>query len=258
MFFSHSPVIFIACIVGMAFFATLVWFGFFLLRHRPAYLTKRPPVLDAEQALDGGSMRAAAPNDADSLHRHHPPVYCVDDHLACPPPSYQAVLARPAAPTPHELRVLHRRLEKLHRHRRRSSPADVSICEAAIRDSEIRGLAQWIERLQRLQGGPQEQEQDAGPLVGPRPRLRLVPSDSEPAGWATVRASPVAPQASFLRGSAAEPGFISFAQTREVPRPPTPTVPPSSPTAPADMDVRFAELREQLMRTMPRRYSTER
>ncbi|KAJ4164016.1 hypothetical protein LMH87_005708 [Akanthomyces muscarius] len=257
MIFSQSPVIFIACILGLALFAILVWFGFYLVRHRP-YLAK--PV-DAEQALDCMPRPARGEVLPEYSRQNHPPVYC-DDDLACPPPSYQAVFTRHSAPTPDELRVLHRRLEKLQRRRRRrSGGGDTTAGETAIRDSEIRCLAQWIERLEMLRD---EEEQDAGPaLPGRRRTVRLVQSESEPAMLlsrsATVRGSSAAAaqQGSTLGRSATEPGLVCFAPSREVAPPPTPMAAPTSPTA-AEMDLQLAELREQLMRVLPSGPSTER
>lgn len=258
MIFSQNPVTFIACILGLALFAILVWFGFYLVRHRP-YLAKP---IDAEQALEC-MPRSAADGDSppEYSRRHHPPVYCVDD-LACPPPpSYQAVLTRHPAPTPDELRVLHQRLEKLERRRRRRRTADETATgETAIRDSEIRCLAQWIERLETLRD---EEEQDAGAALPSRRRtVRLVQSDSEPAvlpsRWATVRASAAAQRGSTLERSDTEPGLVCHARSREVAPPPTPMAmaAPASPT-PAEMDLQLAELREQLMRVLPSGHSAE-
>ncbi|KAJ3495602.1 hypothetical protein NLG97_g3282 [Lecanicillium saksenae] len=251
MIFSQSPIIFIACILGMAFLAILICFGFFISRHR-SFLLKPA---DAEQ----GAGQTSMVEEQSPQQRHHPPVYCIDD-IDCPPPSYQAVFTRPHAPSHREMRILRRRLEKLQRRRGSDTANDVPATpEMAIRDSEIRCLTQWIERLEMLR--EEEGEQDAGRLFSPHQTLRLVHSESQPVTLptrsATMRGAPAIPGSTRLQRSATEPGLVQFARSRDVEPPPTPTYPPSSPT-PGGLDIRFTELREQIMRRMGNRYSAER
>ncbi|KAJ6781127.1 hypothetical protein PWT90_00708 [Aphanocladium album] len=250
MILSQIPIIFIACILCMAFLAILICLGFYISRHR-SYLFKP---WDTEQ---GAGNMGMAPGQVSE--QRHPPVYCVED-LIGPPPSYQAVFTRPHAPTHHEIRILRRGLEKLLRRRGLDTANGAhAAAETAIRDSEIRCLSQWIERLEMLR--EEEGEQDAGPVFNPRRTMRLVHSETEPVmlpmRLATVRDASAVPGSDRLQRSATEPGLVHFARSREVAPPPTPTDTPSSPT-PGELEVRFNELREQIIRRMGSRYSSAR
>ncbi|ATY64692.1 hypothetical protein A9K55_005187 [Cordyceps militaris] len=230
----QNPIVFIACIVGMALLATVVWLCFYLLRRRFRRGTKP---YDAEQPL--GYLDVAPPDH----RRRHPPVYCVDD-LGCPPPSYQAAVTRAAAaPTPLEMHTLRRRLEKLQRRRRRRRTAiDVTPAETALRDAEIRDLARWIDRWETMLG-----DHDAPPAADRRWARRLVLSQS------AVQFSP-ARRGHVLQRSATDPGTgLCCAGSRHVAPPWTPA---SSPIE-GDMDLRVAVLREQLMRSVESRHSAE-
>ncbi|KAM3465728.1 hypothetical protein NHJ6243_001400 [Beauveria neobassiana] len=160
--FSQNPIVFIVCIIGLAFVATMIWLGFYLIRHRP-YFAKPG---DAEQAVVYANTARAYSTPDHGGSQQHPPVYCADD-IACPPPSYEAIFRRDTAPTPHEVHVLRHRLEKFHCHRRRSSssPADTAAaCETAIRDSQIRDLAQWTDRSEMLRDDGEQDDGDAPAL----------------------------------------------------------------------------------------------
>ncbi|KAM3509986.1 hypothetical protein MY11210_006091 [Beauveria gryllotalpidicola] len=252
MMFSQNPIVFIVCVIGLAFVATMIWLGFYLIRHRP-YFAKPG---DAEHAVVYANTVRRHPTPDDGSQQH-PPVYCAD-HVAFPPPSYEAVSTRDAVPTPHEVHVLRRRLEKLncHRGRRRSSssPADASAaCETAIRDSQIRDLSQRTDQWEMLRD---DEEQDDGhaPALSRRRTVSVVQPGHEP----TTRPTILGPEAgeAMLQRSATEPGLVHCTRWRNVAPPPTPTAAASSPT-PGDMDIRIAVLREQLMRAASNRYSAE-
>ncbi|KAF1736977.1 hypothetical protein CRV24_002591 [Beauveria bassiana] len=158
----------------------MIWLGFYLIRHRP-YFAKPG---DAEQAVvyANTAARAYSTPDHGGSQQQHPPVYCADD-IACPPPAYEAIFRRDTASTPHEVHVLRHRLEKLHGHRRRSSssPADTTAaCETAIRDSQIRDLAQWTGRLEMLLDDGEQDDGDA-PALSRRRTVRVVQWEHEPA-----------------------------------------------------------------------------
>ncbi|KAM3500947.1 hypothetical protein MY10362_005964 [Beauveria mimosiformis] len=254
--FSQNPILFIVCVIGLAFVATMIWLGFYLIRHRP-YLAEPG---DAEQAVVyANTARGHAIQDHGS--QQHPPVYCAD-HVSVPPPSYETVLRSDTGSIPHEVHDLQRRLEKLHCHRRRSSssPADTSAaCETAIRDSQIRNLAQWTDRLEMLRDDGEQDDGDA-PALGRRRTVRVVQSEHEPAtrptsldpalGW------PPAAHQVMLQRSATDSGLAQCVRWRNVAPPPTPTAAASSPT-PGEMDLRIAVLREQLLRATSNRYSAE-
>lgn len=263
MGFMHSPTIFIACLVAMVFFGAMIWVAFYITRHRLD--TNNPADVEADAAA---TTMEIARRERPFLHgdpeQLHPPVYCVDD-LECPPPSYQAVFSRNTAPTQQEMRTLHRRLEKLQQRRASagtssapgspsssaagsSSSSSRSVsgvntnaatntpnCDEAIRDSEIRCLRQWIDRLETLR------EEDDQPVFGTRRTMRVVSSRSEPAAL-PARAATVQ----------RETGWVGCGLPREIL---PPYQPPPSPSLSESMEIRFGELREQVLRGMRGRYS---
>lgn len=257
MSFIHSPSVFIASLLGLAFLVALALVIFYVTRHRP-YMVKPH---DPESGADYMGMAAGEqdPPQFSEIQQHHPPVYCVDD-LQYPPPTYEAVFTRTTVPTQHEMHLLRKRLEKLKRRQRReaANSTDTGIrqsnatrsCETAIRDSEIRCLQQWIERLDTLRD---DEEADEGMMTRRtssfhhphRSTVRLVHSQSEPAVLPTR-----------IVTIQRETGWINCGIPREV-APPY-SVPPPSPTLAETMDTRFAELREQMMRGLGGRHSTNR
>ncbi|XWW99850.1 hypothetical protein V2A60_007864 [Cordyceps javanica] len=257
---TQNPIVFIACIVGLAFLATTIWLGYYIIRHR----LYRPKRYDAEQQYVVNCVDMTPPPESSLPPEYrHPPVYCAED-LACPPPSYQAALTRSTVPTPHEMDVLRRRLHKLQRRRHRRGETDASGCEMAIRDSEILCLAQWIERLE-MQGeqeaGQQQQPHVApGPDAGRRRVASFAPSSGSapvalPARRATMRYSSTA-QEVFLRRSATQSSIIYHGRTSDEAPPPTPTA-AASPSLIGDAHFQPGMLQEQLTRSMPDRCSGE-
>ncbi|KAM3552153.1 hypothetical protein MY1884_007348 [Beauveria asiatica] len=257
--FLQNPILFIVSVIGLAFVATMIWLGFYLVRHRPYFAEPG----DAEQAVVYASTaRGHAIQDDGS--QQHPPVYCAD-HVSLPPPSYETVFRPDTGSTPHEMHDLQRGLEKLHCHRRRrssssSSPADASAaCETAIRDSQIRDLAQWTDRWEMLGEGGEQDDADA-PALGRRRTVKVVQSEHEPATRPTslgpALGGPPAAHQVMLHRSATDSGLAQCVRWRNIAPPPTPTAAASSPT-PGDMDLRIAVLREQLLRAASNRYSAE-
>ncbi|TQV98392.1 hypothetical protein IF1G_02472 [Cordyceps javanica] len=258
---TQNPIVFIACIVGLAFLATTIWLGYYIIRHR----LYRPKRYDAEQQYVVNCVDMTPPPESSLPPEYrHPPVYCAED-LACPPPSYQAALTRSTVPTPHEMDVLRRRLHKLQRRRHRRGETDASGCEMAIRDSEILCLAQWIERLE-MQGEQEAGQQQQPHVVAPGPdagRRRVASfapsSGSEPvalpARRVTMRYSSTA-QEVFLRRSATQSSIIYHGRTSDEAPPPTPTA-AASPSLTGDAHFQPGMLQEQLTRSMPDRCSGE-
>lgn len=263
MFSSHTPIILIACLIGLAFIAGIICVSFCVFRHRD-YLAKAHDAEASHLDLPGMDMaqgRLPYPDGSGP----HPPGY---DNLGLPPPSYQAVFTRNAAPTEDEVQLLRRRLEKLCRRRSMATP-DHAAREGSIRDSEVRRLTQWIERLETLREDEEAVVAGTGPLLLDRRRrtMRLVSSQSEPASlptrstvilreqrWSDILYGMVPrarrPSTCTRLRRPASPDISASASSLTMPTGPTrPVIPPLpfSPTLSDAINIRLVALREQAL-----------